>query len=127
MKYSKKGLEKRKADREGFAKFFQRHIEKIKSTKAVCRECGSTLKGHVSEIAHVLPKSYYKSIATNDKNVIYLCGMYSNGQCHTNFDTFSNEKMQKMLIFSEVSRIFTSLEEDITEKIPYKTYDRYTL
>lgn len=125
MRYSKKGLEKRKAEREGYTEFFQKHIKIIKETKACCRECGERLKGHVSEIAHILPKSYFKSIATNDDNVMYLCGMYSSKQCHTNFDTFSNENMQKMLIFPEVSCIFAELEEEITEKISYKIYDRY--
>ena len=125
MRYSKKGLEKRKSEREGYAEFFQKHIKIIKDTKACCAECGSRLKGHVSEIAHILPKSYFKSIATNDKNVIYLCGMYSSSQCHTNFDTFSVEKFQKMLVFTKVSCIFAELEDVIEEKINYKIYDKY--
>lgn len=125
MRYSKKGLEKRKADRAGFAEFFQRHIQIIKNTNVCCAECGNKLKGNVSEVAHVLPKSYFKSISTNDNNVIYLCGMYSTGQCHTNFDTFTIEKFQKMFVFPEISRIFTKLEGIITEKISYKIYDKY--
>jgi len=125
MKYSKKGLEKRKADREGYAEFFQKHIQIIKNNKCLCEECGDKLIGHVSEIAHVLPKSYFKSLATNDDNVIYLCGMYTLSQCHTNFDNQPVEKVKQMIIYPKVMRIFAELESTITEKITYKHYEKY--
>lgn len=125
MSYSKKGLEKRKAERAGFAEFFQKHIQIIKKTKACCEECGAKLRGHVSEVAHILPKSTYKSVATNDLNVIYLCGMFSSQQCHTNFDTFPSEKVHEMLLFNKVSGIFANLEDTVSEKITYKIYERY--
>lgn len=125
MRYSKKGWEKRKAERTGFAEFFQKHIKIVKDTKACCAECGTKLKGHVSEIAHILPKGTFKSVATNDDNVIYLCGMYSANQCHTNFDTFTVEKFQKMLVFTKAAEIFKELELLVTEKIPYKVYDKF--
>ena len=60
-KYSKKGLERRKAERECLPEFFQKHIE-IAKTK-YCEECGAKLKGNISEIAHRLPKSFFKSTA----------------------------------------------------------------
>ena len=125
MGYSKKGWEKRKQERAGYAEFFQSHVKNIKDTKACCAECGTRLKGHVSEVAHILPKSYFKSIATNDDNVVYLCGMYSSNQCHTNFDNFSIEKFQEMLVFNKVAEIFKELELLVTEKIPYKVYDKF--
>lgn len=125
MRYSKKGWEKRKEDRKGFAEFFQKHIKRIKDTKACCEECGARLKGHVSEVAHILPKSTFKSIATDDENVIYMCGMYSENQCHTNFDTFSVKKFRKMLVFNKVSLIFDNLKNKVKEKINYKIYERY--
>ena len=75
-KYSKKGLEKRKAERECLPEFFKRHIE-IAKTRS-CKNCGEKLKGEVSEIAHRLPKSYFKSIQCNDENVVYLGGRFSN-------------------------------------------------
>lgn len=125
MRYSKKGLEKRKADRAGFAEFFQKHIQIIKDTNTCCEECGDKLKGNVSEIAHILPKNLFKSIAINDDNVIYLCGMYSNNQCHNKFDDSKLEIFQNMFVFSKISKIFKLLETLVTEKIPYKIYDRY--
>lgn len=125
MKYSSKGWARRKEERKGFPEFFEKHIKIIKDTKACCEECESRLKGDVSEIAHVLPKSYYKSIATNDINVIYLCGMFSENQCHNKFDNSISEEFKKMNVYFKVSNIFKLLEKEITEKIPYKTYDRY--
>lgn len=126
MKYSKKGLEKRKKDREGLKEFFEECISQIKKENLRCAECNEKLKGHVSEVAHILPKSSFRSIQTNKLNWIPLCGMYSINQCHTNFDSFSVEKFQKMFVFSKISLIFDKLTELVTEKIPYKVYDKYT-
>jgi len=125
MKYSKKGLEKRKKDREGFKEFFEKHVNKIKQEKLTCEECGDRLKGNASEIAHCLPKQKFKSIATNDKNVLYLCGMYSNNQCHSKFDTSSNEVFRDMKVFKKANAVFEELKEAITENINYKEEDRY--
>lgn len=123
MKYSKKGLEKRKEERKNFPEFFNRHVE-IAKTKN-CEECGHKLVGNSSEIAHVLPKSYFKSISTNDLNVLYLCGMYSENQCHLNFDNLSNDKVKEMSIFPKVQNIFSEIKDKITEKLNYKHYDKY--
>ncbi len=125
-KYSNKSLEKRKEDRKDFPEFFQKHIQNIRNNSLCCEECGSRLRGDVSEIAHILPKSTFKSISTNDKNVIYLCGMWSEKQCHTNYDNFSLDKVKEMKIFPRVVEIFKELESEITEKITYKIEERYT-
>lgn len=122
-KYSKKGLEKRKGERACLPEFFQKHIE-IAKTK-YCEECGAKLSGNASEIAHVLPKQYFKSVMCSDLNVLYLCGMYSGNQCHTNFDNFPQEKVKQMKIFPKVQEIFQELKKDITEKISYKHLDLY--
>ncbi len=122
-KYSKKGLEKRKLERECLPEFFQKHIE-IAKTKC-CEECGTKLRGNSSEIAHVLPKQYFKSVMCSDLNILYLCGMYSDKQCHTNFDNFPQEKVKEMKIYPKVQEIFKELEEEITEKINYKHRDLY--
>lgn len=122
-KYSKKGLEKRKEERKDFPEFFQKHIVIAKSK--YCEECGYKLTGNVSEIAHVLPKSYFKSVSTEDSNILYLCGMYSKNNCHSNYDNFPAEKVKEMNIYPKVQEVFKQLEEKITEKINYKVYDRY--
>ena len=124
MKYSKKGLEKRKAERECLPEFFQKHIE-IAKTK-YCANCGEKLKGDVSEIAHRLPKQYFKSIMCDDDNVTYLCSWKSSNNCHGLYDG-SNEQLQSLNIFSAEKEIIKELLDKVTENYNYKTTDRWLL
>ena len=122
-RYSKKGLERRKAERECLSEFFERHIEIAKNKK--CEECGERLIGDSSEIAHVLPKKVFKSVMCEDDGVLYLCGKFSSNQCHTNLDNLPDEKIKEMRVYPKIQEIFQQLKDRITEKITYKTYDRY--
>ena len=115
--------EKRKLERACLPEFFQKHIEIAKSK--FCEECGSKLKGNVTEIAHVIPKQYFKSVMCLDLNILYLCGLYSDNNCHANYDNFPQEKVKEMNIFPKVQKIFKELQESITEKLNYKHYERY--
>ena len=124
-RYSQKSREKRVEERKDYPEFFQKHIQNIKDNRLCCEECGERLKGDVSEIAHILPKSKFKSISTEDLNVIYLCGMWSANQCHSNFDNWPQEKVREMNIFPKLSEVFKELEQQITEDINYKVRDRY--
>ena len=123
-KYSKKGLEKRKEERACLPEFFQKHIE-IAKTK-YCENCGEKLKGEVSEIAHRLPKSYYKSIQCDDENVVYLGGRFSNCGCHSLYDG-TNEQLQSLSIFLAEKEIIKELLEKVTEKYNYKITDKWLL
>jgi len=125
-RYNKKSKEDRKEERKDFPDFFKRHIEKIQNNKISCEECGNKLQGHVSEVAHVLPKQYFKSISIDDNNVLYLCGMYSENQCHSNFDNWPQQKVKQMRVFSKICQIYEELKSKITEKINYKVDERYT-
>lgn len=122
-RYSKKGLEKRKEERECLPEFFKKHINIAKGM--YCEECGERLKGNVSEIAHILPKNYFKSIMCSDLNVLYLCGLYSNNNCHYNFDNFAQEEIRTMNIFPKTQLAFEQLKNNITEKITYKHYEKF--
>lgn len=122
-KYSKKGLEKRKAERECLPEFFKKHIEIARGK--CCEECGNKLKGNVTEIAHILPKQYFKSVMCSDLNVLYLCGLYSDNNCHNNFDNFPQEKVKQMKIYPKVQGIFNQLKLEITEKLNYKLTEKY--
>ena len=124
MKYSKKGLEKRKEERACLLEFFQRHIEIAKSK--CCANCGERLRGDVSEIAHRLPKSTFKSIMCDDDNVVYLGGRFSNCGCHSLYDG-TNEQLQSLSIFSAEKDLIKELLEKVTEEINYKLYDRWQL
>lgn len=125
-KYSKKGLEKRKQDREGYSEFYQKHVSIIKSSKACCLECGNRLIGDVSEVAHVLEKSYFKSLALDDDNIIYLCSWKSRNNCHATFDN-SNVKLQSMNIFEQIKIKVQNLLDKATEKINYSIYNRWQI
>lgn len=105
---------------KNYKDFFQKHIKQIKKDKEVCRECGCSLKGSVREVAHILPKSYFKSVSKNDNNIIYLCEKH-----HTEFDNFPNSEIKKMYIFPFIAKRFKYLETIIKERINYKIYERY--
>lgn len=123
-KYSKKGLEKRKSERECLPEFFKKHIEiaKIKH----CANCGEKLKGDVSEIAHRLPKSTFKSIMCDDNNVVYLGGRFSSCGCHSLYDG-TNEQLQSLSIFSAEKEIIKELLERVTEKYNWKLLERWMI
>jgi len=125
-RYSKNGLEKRKEERKCLPEFFSRHVEIIKKNKLWCENCGEILKGDVSEIAHRLAKSYFKSIQCDDENVVYLGGRFSKCQCHSLYDG-TNEQLQSLNIFAEERIKIEKLLERVTENINYKIYDRWLL
>jgi hypothetical protein len=123
-KYSKKGLEKRKLERECLPEFFKKHIEIAK--EKCCANCGEKLRGEVSEIAHRLPKSTFKSIQCLDENVVYLGGRFSSCGCHSLYDG-TNEQLQSLSIFLVEKEIIKKLLEKVTEAINYKLYDRWLI
>ena len=125
-RYSKKGLEKRKAERECLSEFFIRHVNKIKTEKLHCTNCGEKLKGDVSEVAHRLPKSMFKSIQCDEDNVIYLGGRFSSCGCHSLYDG-TNEQLQSLNIFSAEKEIVKELLEKVTEKYNWKLLDRWKI
>lgn len=125
-RYSKKGLEKRKAERECLSEFFIRHVNKIKTEKANCANCGEKLKGDVSEVAHRLPKSTFKSIQCDDDNVVYLGGRFSSCGCHALYDG-TNEQLQSLNIFSAEKEVVKELLEKVTEKYNWKLLDRWLI
>jgi len=119
--YTEKSLNKRKEERKDFPDFYKKHIDIIKTNKECCKECGIRLLGDVSEVAHILNKSYFKSVSTNDDNIIYLCGWKQNN-CH---DKFDSGKEKEMKVFSTAKEKFNILKEEVKEKINYKIWDKY--
>ncbi len=122
----KKNWELRKQERKLFPSFYAKHIGYIKEHKLRCAECGDRLIGDVSEVAHILNKSIFKSVSTEDGNVIYLCGWKSSNNCHSTFDNCSLADLKKMLIYHSVCDKFLYLKERVKEKINFKTIERFT-
>jgi hypothetical protein len=120
-KVTDKSREKRKNERKDFPDFYRKHIEIIKKNKLCCNECGVNLLGDVSEVAHILNKSTYKSVSTEDINVLYLCGWKQNN-CH---DRFDSGKQSEMKIFQLVKERFSLIKDLVKEKINYKIWDKY--
>lgn len=90
-RFKPKTKEKRKAERVGLPKFFDDAIEELKRNP-VCVNCGCKINANYNphwNIAHILPKSKYKSVMTHPENFIILCSSkdQENGiDCHTRFD-----------------------------------------
>ena len=126
-RYSKKGLEKRKQEREGFKEFYEENIKKIKKEHLFCQECGCKLVGDVSEVVHILEKQKFKSIACNFKNILYLCSWKSGcNNCHSIFDG-SAEQLQSMKIFKQTQETVKELLEEVEEDYNYKILDKWQL
>lgn len=126
-RYSKKSLEKRKQDRKGYKEFYEEQVEKIKKERLCCQECGVKLIGDVSEVAHILEKQKFKSIACNSKNILYLCSWKSGGNnCHSIFDG-SAEQLQSMKIFKQTQETVKELLEEVEEDYNYKILDKWQL
>lgn len=123
-KHSKKGLEKRKQERECLPEFFQKHIDIAKGK--YCTNCGERLRGEVSEIAHRLPKSTFKSIQCLDENVVYLGGRFSSCGCHSLYDG-TNEQLQSLSIFLAEKEIIKELLEKVTENYNWKILERWKI
>lgn len=95
-----KTVNERKEVRKDYSKFFQKHIQLIKEGEYCCEECGDRLFGEVSEVCHILTKSKSPELATNDDNILVLCGRFSNNGCHAQFDS-SFDKREKMKVFKK--------------------------
>lgn len=113
-------------EEESLSDFFKRHIGIIKSDNRKCQECGERLSGQASEIAHILPKGVYKSMATVDENVLYLCGHMSDNDCHSEFDS-SNSNAQNMNVFEQAREVVFSLKELCTERLSLSIRKRYQI
>lgn len=80
-----------------------------------CKHCGGKTLKHNDKmfyycIAHILPKAYFKSVATHPDNWIELC-FYGNS-CHTNLDNHALDLME-LNCFDEVVTKFVRMYPDI--------------
>jgi len=87
-KQSEANKKKRSYERAGFGEFFQRMIQRVIDEKICCENCQKPLYNPDSSVvAHILSKSKHLEVAIEDNNVVFLCGIYSDSQCHSKFDS----------------------------------------
>ena len=118
-KQTEKNKIAKKAKRDLLTPFFQKHENIIKSKGLCCQECGERLFGSYFECAHLLPKSKYKSVMTDDDNVLYLCaGLNGEKNCHKKFDLEQNnlEKLKTYHIFALLKERYNLLKDKVTER-----------
>lgn len=89
--------------------------ERRKEMTGYCAHCGDKSCKNSDQyfkhsIAHLLPKSIFKSVATHKDNWIELC--FWNKSCHTNYDNKTLDLID-LNCFDEVIRKFVSMYPDI--------------
>jgi 5-methylcytosine-specific restriction endonuclease McrA len=97
--------------------------DRHKEMTGTCQNCGGkTQKGQInykSSIAHLLPKAYFPSIATNEFNWIELC--FHGNSCHTNMDNKMLDLID-MNCFSEIVQkvaiMYPSIAPNERRRIP---------
>ena len=106
-------------NRESYSWFFDAMI-KILVRNPKCENCGSNINYNFmphSNIAHILPKQKYKSVATNENNIMFLCAGKSDSEsnnCHHKFDSDISGRV-KMPIWESVVKRFQLFKDEITE------------
>lgn len=83
-----------------------------------CAHCGGKTQKYDNDtfhysVAHLLPKSLFKSIATHDENWLELC--YYGNSCHTNFDNHIID-ISELNCFNEVIEKITKLYPHIAKE-----------
>jgi hypothetical protein len=82
-----------------------------------CMHCGGkSSKGtpmYKCSIAHILPKAYFKSVATHPLNWVELC--FWGQSCHTNFDNFMLD-ITELNCFDTVIERFIAMYPHIDDK-----------
>ena len=125
-KQTEQNKNKRKTDRAGFGDFFVKHIQIIKDGNLSCQECGKRIvEPNASNVAHVLGKGMHLEVATNDLNVLYLCGLMRGEQCHSKFDS-SMANRQSMNVFALAFERYQQIKHlVIKESSETRLFDQY--
>lgn len=97
--------------------------ERQKEMTGRCMNCGGKTEAHTKSykcsIAHILPKAYFKSIATNENNWLELC-FYGNS-CHTNYDNKMLDLIEMNCfdtIMQKFTKIYPHIAADEKRRIP---------
>jgi len=118
-KKRQKQLAEQKAERIGGGNELDRWFkERRKEMSGECMHCsGKTTKHQDSwykcSIAHLLPKRFFKSVATHPLNWIELC--LWNNNCHQQYDNFILD-ITDMNCFNTIIERFIAIYPDIDQK-----------
>ncbi len=120
QRYDKKPPKKMAVkNRESYSDFFDDMI-KILAKNPICENCGSNISYYFmphSNIAHILPKQKYKSVATNKNNVLFLCAGKSGSEsnnCHHKFDSDISGR-SGMPVWNKSVKRFILFKDEVTE------------
>jgi len=108
---------------KGYAELDRFFKEMQKRMTGRCENCGGKTEAFTkhfkNSIAHILPKAYFKSVATNENNWLELC-FYGNS-CHSNYDN----KMLDLIdmncfdtIIQKFTKIYPHIAADEKRRIP---------
>jgi hypothetical protein len=118
--FTEKRKSKRKAEREGLPKFFEEQIAGLEQIRS-CQNCGCFINVNyepIRNIAHILPKSKYKSVMTHPLNALFLCSdkdQGPEGDCHYKFDN-NIKDIPKMKCFSVAKNRFELFKDEVVER-----------
>ena len=106
-------------DKPDYTNFFKYAIE-VMNKVPYCENCGGKIDMSYNtywNIAHILPKSKYKSVATNPYNNLFLCSSKDNTgrDCHREYDN-NIEDIVNMPCFAEAKRKFEIFKPNILER-----------
>jgi hypothetical protein len=97
--------------------------DRHKEMKGVCQNCGSKTEKNKStykcSIAHILPKAYFKSVATNENNFLELC--FYGKSCHTNLDNYMLDLTELACwddVITKFCKMYPSIAKEERRRIP---------
>ena len=126
---SKSDSFKKESNKSNLSPYFSYHIEMIEKSNK-CENCQCYLVPSHFHIAHILPKSKYKSVSNNLDNAMYLCTSILGGNgCHDEFDKNQNdiEYLSTFPIIEKVISRFNKIKKFLTEeeksKVEYRVLE----
>lgn len=107
----------RAEERKGLPEFFITSISELKE-KPFCQNCGERINTSFEahhNIAHILPKSRYKSVMTHPDNKLFLCASKDNrNACHEKFDSSLSAMMEMPVLETAVEK-FQKFKDEVAE------------
>lgn len=116
-------------EKSNLSPFFSYHISRIEKNN-ICQICQCKITPSHFHVAHILPKSKYKSVSNNLDNALYLCTSILGGNgCHETFDNNQNdiEFLSELNIIEDVLFKFNKIKKFLTDieksKVEYRTLE----